>query len=161
MNRYGDIIFTGLSDCITVGGRDYPIRSDHRSVLILLGCIETGADISDMTEYFFIGDVPENGEALMLDFIGREYIPAKGNAFSFYGDFGLIFGAFMECYGINLFRDELHWHEFTALFMSLSSDCAFSKLIKCRCGDFPDGRQKLRARRIVRKYNNSTGGIAT
>lgn len=157
MNCYGDIIFSGLADGITVGGRDYPIRSDFRSVLILLNCIETGAEISDMTEYFYIGEVPENGEELMLDFIGREYIPQKGNAFSFFGDFGLIFGAFMECYGVNLFRDELHWHEFTGLFMSLRGDCAFSKLIKCRCGDFPDSRQKLRARKIARKYN-LTGG---
>ena len=153
MIRYGDIIFTGLSDSVSVGRTDYPIRSDFRSIFIILSSLESGAELSDMTEFFFLGDVPDNAAQLMTGFIGEEYIPRKGNAFSFYSDLGLIFGAFMECYGINLFRDELHWHEFTALFMSLSGTCAFSKLIKCRCGEFPDGKMKLRARRIARKFS--------
>lgn len=152
MTRYGDIIFTGLSDSVSVSGKDYPVRSDFRSVFIILSSLETGAELSDMTEFFFVSDVPDNAVRLMTEFIGEEYIPRKGNAFSFYGDLGLIFGAFMECYGINLFRDTLHWHEFTALFMSLSGNCAFSRLIKCRCGEFPDGKMKLRARRIARSF---------
>lgn len=152
MTRYGDIIFTGLADSISAGGRNYPVRSDFNSVFIILSSIEMGADVSDMTDYFFFGDAPENAEELMTEFIGEEYFPQKGKAFSFYGDMGLIFGAFMECYGVNLFRDKLHWHEFTALFMSLSGDCAFSRIIKCRCGSFSDSGMRLRARRIARKY---------
>lgn len=159
MISYGNIFFTGLSDRISYGGRDYPVRCGFRSILTILNCIETGAKPSDMTEYFFIGDIPENGTELMTEFIGDEYIPQKGNAFSFYGDFGLIFGAFMECYGINLFREDMHWHEFAAMFMSLPDNCAFSKLIKCRCGEFSDSRLKLRARRIAKKYSCVQKGV--
>ena len=34
-------------------------------------------------------------------------------------DSDLIFAAFLECYGINLLKADMHWHEFLALFRGL------------------------------------------
>lgn len=52
--------------------------------------------------------------------------------YSFEHDWSYIYSAFMECYNINLFKENLHWWEFKSLFESLNDKCKFSKILSYR-----------------------------
>lgn len=52
--------------------------------------------------------------------------------YSFIHDWGFIYSAFMQCYGIDLFDTELHWWKFKSLFDCLSEETQFSKILGYR-----------------------------
>lgn len=52
--------------------------------------------------------------------------------YSFIHDWGFIYSAFMQCYGIDLFDTDLHWWKFKSLFDCLSDDTQFSKILGYR-----------------------------
>ena len=143
-------------DCVMSDGEWYRVDADFRTVLRILHYIEDGMELEKAARIFFMDRPPEggNGAELMKSFIGEEYFPEEGKkrAYSFYHDAGLIAGAFMQCYGIDLFSEDMHWHRFCALFSSLSADCAFSRLIVCRTAKFQNVNERTAARKITRKY---------
>ncbi len=130
-----------------------PHVTDFKSVLKILRMLECGKSADDVLSLFFTDSLPDNAREIMTDFIGKEYFPDERQAFSFYGDAGFIIAAFREKYGIDLLAENMHWHLFTALFMSLGSDTAFSKIIKMRVSDFSDGHKRIFARRFNSKYD--------
>lgn len=160
-NRYGEmLLYGGGDDFIFSGGRKYYICCGFRSVLRIIRFIEEGGSADKAADMFFLYDKPENAAELMIGFIGKEYMPSERKAFSFYGDAALIAGAFMQCYGIDILAhssDSMHWHRFCSLFASLDGECSFSKIIKCRCGDFQSALCRTAARRLAGKYRVRSG----
>ncbi len=51
----------------------------------------------------------------------KELIKSK-ETFSYHADYDIIYGQFLEKYGINLQKDNIHWFEFTALLENLLLD---------------------------------------
>jgi len=150
------LICGDMPDEITVGGVLYRINSDMRTVLRVIHYIEEGMDIEDAAGIFW-AEVPadrKKAAEIMTAFIGEEYIPQKDtkSAFSFYRDAAFIIGGFMECYGIDITADNMHWFRFRALFSALDGSCAFSRLIVCRTAKYSAAEEKLAARRIRMKY---------
>lgn len=155
-NYAGDMLLYGMpAESISIGDRSYRIYSGFRAVLGVLHYIELTGDMNAAAKLFFRDEVADDETAvkMMKGFIGEEFIPDSRKAFSFYGDAELLAGAFMQCYGIDIFSADMHWHRFRALFLSLDGECAFSQLIKCRTGNFPDTEQRLAVRRLCRKYD--------
>ena len=143
-------------DCVMSDGEWYRVDADFRTVLRILHYIEDGMELEKAARIFFMDRPPEGGHSteLMKSFIGEEYFPEEGKkrAYSFYHDAGLIAGAFMQCYGIDLFSADMHWHRFCALFSALDGRCAFSELVCCRIRKYGSPAEKLAARRITRLY---------
>ena len=68
--------------------------------------------------------------------------------FDFEHDAELILSAFRQQYGINLLKEELHWHEFLALLRGLNEDTLFVRTVNVRCAELseikdPERRKKL------------------
>ena len=57
---------------------------------------------------------------------------------SFEQDAPLIRAAFMQVYGINLWRDELHWFEFTELLQGIPEGSRYSEVIGIRVREMPE-----------------------
>ena len=53
-------------------------------------------------------------------------------------DADLIRAAFMQAYGINLYRDRLHWFEFTALLSCIPEGSKYSEILSIRARPMPE-----------------------
>lgn len=59
-------------------------------------------------------------------------------AYDFEQDADYIYAAFLQVYGIDLFKMDLHWWAFRALFASLPDTCAMSRIMGYRTVDTKD-----------------------
>lgn len=61
-----------------------------------------------------------------------------------------IYSSFMQQYGINLTKADLHWWEFKALFDGLSADTPFGKIVEFRSKDISKVKDKEMKKYYVR-----------
>lgn len=80
---------------------------------------------------------------------GEERAKKEQPIYSFSEDSPYIYSAFLEQYGINLITAELHWWEFRALFLSLSSKVKLSEIMQVRSVNVND-LDKAERKRIKR-----------
>ncbi len=116
-----------------IGGREYHISSDFRAMLRLEEIFSseelTDEEKAERALKLFYGCIPEPLEEAVERLCyfwscGRQEKEgrAKGEGaaqppiYSFTHDAGLIYGAFLTQYGIDLSRKSLHWWQFMALF---------------------------------------------
>jgi hypothetical protein len=134
-----------LPDAVTVDGKRYRVDLDFRNVLrmidalgredmlpgareyVALKCVmkrpprNTGAAIAALREMLFPGGKKQSGEK-MTDFVQ---------------DADLIRAAFLQAYGINLYRDRLHWLEFTGLLACLPTGSRYADILSIRARPMP------------------------
>ena len=134
-----------LPDAVTVDGKRYRVDLDFRNVLrmidalgredmlpgareyVALKCVmkrpprNTGAAIAALREMLFPGGKKQSGEK-MTDFVQ---------------DADLIRAAFLQAYGINLYRDRLHWLEFTGLLSCLPTGSRYADILSIRARPMP------------------------
>ena len=134
-----------LPDTVTVDGTRYRVDLDFRNVLrmidalgredmlpgareyVALKCVmkrpprNTGAAIAALREMLFPGGKMQSGEK-MTDFVQ---------------DADLIRAAFLQAYGINLYRDRLHWLEFTGLLACLPTGSRYADILSIRARPMP------------------------
>ena len=134
-----------LPDAVTVDGKIYRVDLDFRNVLrmidalgredmlpgareyVALKCVmkrpprNTGAAIAALREMLFPGGKKQSGEK-MTDFVQ---------------DADLIRAAFLQAYGINLYRDRLHWLEFTGLLACLPTGSRYADILSIRARPMP------------------------
>ncbi len=133
---------------VLVGGKTYSIRTDFRvwvqfSQLAFSGKSDAVSVAQMLTLIFeeLPPDMKETFSALM-DFYSfqRESVRAsqgKNNkrVFDYDADAGYIYAAFLQQYGIDLTRANMHWWTFKTLFDSISEDTHFGKILQYRCTD--------------------------
>lgn len=134
-----------LPDSVTVDGKRYRVDLDFRNVLrmidalgredmlpgareyVALKCVmkrpprNTGTAIAALREMLFPGGKKQSGEK-MTDFVQ---------------DADLIRAAFLQAYGINLYRDRLHWLEFTGLLACLPTGSRYADILSIRARPMP------------------------
>ena len=134
-----------LPDAVTVDGKRYRVDLDFRNVLrmidalgredmlpgareyVALKCVmkrpprNTGAAIAALREMLFPGGKKQSGEK-MTDFVQ---------------DADLIRAAFLQAYGINLYRARLHWLEFTGLLACLPTGSRYADILSIRARPMP------------------------
>ena len=119
-----------LPSSIEVGGRLYPIHTDFRFALILLERIRENCALAEC-DFMYEGEPPADRKA-GLEAIAGWLNPKVGPPrpasvrssdilLDYEEDAALIFAAFWEKYGIDLFDEKLrlHWHKFLALLYGL------------------------------------------
>lgn len=135
----------GLPDSLIIHGIEYKIKTDYRTWLRLM-------DTSDYKS-LFIGKVPPRSKELIQEiqrFISRGE-DSKGEEDSspiidFKLDADYIYSSFLQAYGINLLKADMHWFEFIALFKSLPEETIMRKIIEYRQYDGKD-EELLRLKR--------------
>ena len=167
-----DLLTGNLPVSFLLGGKEYKISSDFRTMLKL----EEIFSSEELTEeeraaealLLFYGMIPEPIEEAveMLCFFwkgGRQEKSGRGTKqdsyqppiYSFIHDAGLIYGAFLTQYGIDLTQAKLHWWQFLALFASLEEDRVLKEVMRCRAveikGDMPQAQKDYYAA-MKRRY---------
>lgn len=179
-------LYERLPDSVTVGRRRFRLDLDFRNVLRMMEIISREDLLADAREYLALrcitkpkGDIHALLAAVMgLLFPAHEKTASKEKITDFNQDADLIRAAFLQCYGINLYRDKLHWLEFSSLLASLPDGSRYSDILSIRARPMPAATKynaeerawlaKAKAQYAVRmsdhesenKYQNDLRGMA-
>ena len=134
-----------LPDSVTVGGKRYRVDLDFRNVLKMLETLSRDDLIEDAREWLAVKCVmkkpPKRGYSAVL--IALRLMLFSGNQkeqkklTDFEQDADLIRAAFRQTYGIDLYRDKLHWFEFTGLLSCLPEGNRYMETLGIRARPMP------------------------
>ena len=131
---------------ISVRGRFYRLNLDFRNVLSFMETLSRDDLLPEARDYLALKCLmkkpPKNtGEILAavraLLFPETKKTAAKEKLTDFTQDADLSRAAFLQCYGINLFRDDLHWMEFSSLLAGLPEGSRYSEVLGIRSRPMP------------------------
>ena len=138
-------LYERLPDSITVDGRRYKADFDFRNVLKLLEIMQRDDILPDARDYLCVRccvrNAPKNASKLYTAICTLLFpeTPQDGvkRLTSYEQDAALIRAAFRQVYHIDLFRDKLHWFEFTELMQYLPEGCRYEETIGIRARPMP------------------------
>lgn len=138
-----------LPDTVTAAGRAWRVDLDFRRVLDLLGVLARDDLTPEARVWLALKCVMRRlprktqDQTACLDALramlfaqdGRK--PAREKLTDFDQDADLIRAAFLQEYGVNLWRDRLHWLEFTALLSGLPEGSKYTEILGIRARPMP------------------------
>ena len=136
-------LYERLPDCVTVGRRRYKLRLDFRNVLRMIDTLERVDLLPEAREYLALRCItrPRGNTHALMTAVLELLFPARGEStekiMDYAQDADLIRAAFLQCYGINLYRDKLHWFEFSALLASMPEGSRYSEILSIRARPMP------------------------
>lgn len=138
-------LFERLPDSITVDGKRYKCNFDFRNVLKMLEIMQRDDILPDARDYLCVRccvkNAPKNAAKVYSVLCSTLFpnAPETGGKrlTSYEQDAGLIRTAFRQVYGIDLFRDNLHWLEFTELMQCLPEGNRYEETIGIRARPMP------------------------
>ena len=131
-----------LPSSIEAGGKFYPIHTDFRYALLFLQRVREDAPLAEM-DFMYKGEPPDDRAAglnAIAEWISpKQELPRPSRVESgdvlldYEKDAPLIYAAFYEMYGIDLFDEglRLHWHKFLALLSGLHGT-RLNEVMECR-----------------------------
>ena len=133
-----------LPDGVRVGRKYYRLDLDFRNVLKLMDILQRDDLMPDARDYLALKCVmkrPRNTKAVLAAVKGLlfEEAPSKDGkkVTSFEQDAGLIRAAFRQAYGIDLYRDKLHWLAFRELLNNIPEGSRYAEVIGIRVRPMP------------------------
>lgn len=133
-----------LPEGVTVNGRFYKLDFEFRNVLRMMEILGRDDLMPKAREYLALKCLtkhPKNTHAVLNAVRGIlfEEKPQRDQqkVTSFEQDAGLIRAAFRQEYGIDLFRDQLHWIEFSELLRGLPEGNRYSEVVGIRARPMP------------------------
>lgn len=135
-----------LPSGVTVNGKFYPMDFDFRNVLKMLDSMEREDLTPEAWVYRALKCVMRRprGDQQALLCEARKLLfddgePSGGDKLTdFEQDADYIRAAFLQSYGINLWRDKLHWLEFMALLNGLPEGTRYSDILGIRAKPMPE-----------------------
>ena len=134
---------------IRVGKRTYRLKPDFRNVLQMFDILNdkslTEAARIDLAARCIVKRPPRNlRDQLAVFLTARAALtntpkkPGGEKVTDFEQDADMIRAAFRQAYGIDLFREKLHWQEFTELLNNLPSGTRYADIIEIRAKPLPE-----------------------
>lgn len=152
-----DLTKSFLPDTVIVSGKHYKIHTGHsywfRFAQIL------GQDVKLLSEFthFYKDEIPEDQqsgvEALYNFFYEKKEIPrsfgeeSSDRVLDYEIDSDLIYSAILQCYGIDLFDKQYHWHKVRAMLAGLSGT-RLNDIMGYRCADVGKSKELARIKSI-------------
>lgn len=138
-------LFERLPDSITVDGKRYKCNFSFRNVLKMLEIMQRDDIMPDARDYLCarccVKSAPKNAAKVYSVLCSTLFpsTPETGGKrlTSYEQDAGLIRTAFRQVYGIDLYRDDLHWFEFVELLQYLPDGCRYEETIGIRARPMP------------------------
>jgi hypothetical protein len=137
-------LFERLPDSITVDGKRYKCNFDFRNVLKMIEIMQREDIYPDARDYLCarcVCNAPKNASRVYNELCSVLFpkAPETGGKrlTSYEQDAGLIRSAFRQVYGIDLFRDELHWFEFVELLQNLPEGNRYEEILGIRARPIP------------------------
>lgn len=136
-------LYERLPDSVTVDGKRYRVDLDFRNVMRMLETLDREDIIPDARIWLagkYVCKHPKPGVvgAVLKLLFGEE--PAQGTGekvTDWEQDADLIRAAFRQEYGINLWRDKLHWLDFVGLLQALPEGNKYTQIIEIRTRPMP------------------------
>lgn len=124
-----DLTKIKLPDAVEVSGVFYPIHTGHTYWFRFMQiCKDKEATIGDF-DYIYIGEPPEDRRAGLQELLKfaweKKDIPRSDGEEShtriidYDIDSDLIWAAVLQCYGVDLAKEEVHWHKVRAMLAAL------------------------------------------
>ena len=133
-----------LPDGVTVDGKFYKCDFDFRNVLKMIEVLDREDLIPEAKAYkalSFLQKRPKNAVRVLEAVKGLLFkAPRKTGGqkvTDFIQDAGLIRAAFRQAYGIDLYREKLHWIEFTELLNAIPEGSRYSEVVGIRARPMP------------------------
>ena len=132
-----------LPDGVTVDGKFYKMDFDFRNVLRMIEVLDANNLMSEARAYNALHCVckrPRNVFKVIKAVKGLLFTGGRKTGprvTDFAQDAGLIRAAFRQAYGIDLYRDKLHWFEFQELMSALPNDTRYSEVVGIRAKPIP------------------------
>ena len=133
-----------LPDGVTVDGRFYRLDFDFRNVLKMMEIMARDDLMPDAREYLALKCLtrhPRNVSKVLAAVRALLFEkPPKADAkkvTDFVQDAGLIRAAFRQEYGVDLYREKLHWIEFRELLNAIPEGNRYSEVIGIRVRPIP------------------------
>ena len=137
-------LFERLPEGVTVDGKFYRLDFDFRNVLRMLDVLGTDNLMPDARAFLALKCLtkhPKNVEKVLdaaRNLLFGEPKPDTGERVtSFEQDAGLIRAAFRQVYGINLYKDKLHWLEFIELLQNAPEGNRYEEVLSIRTREIP------------------------
>lgn len=133
-----------LPEGVNVDGRFYKMDFDFRNVLRMIDVLDDDTLLPESKAYnalLCLCKRPRNVEKV-CDAVKELLFKAprkksSQKATDFVQDAGLIRAAFRQAYGIDLYRDKLHWIEFTELLNAIPEGSRYSEVVGIRVRPMP------------------------
>ena len=133
-----------LPDGVTVDGRFYKMDFDFRNVLNMIEVLDREDMLPEAQAYkalSFLCKRPKNVvkvcQAVKSLLFTAPRKKGGQKVTDFIQDAGLIRAAFRQSYGIDLYREKLHWLEFTELLNAIPEGNRYSEVVGIRARPIP------------------------
>lgn len=133
-----------LPEGVTVDGKFYRLDFDFRNVLRMMDELDRDDVMPEAKSYNALKCLtnrPRNVEKVLQAVKGLlfEQKPKKDakKVTDFVQDAGMIRAAFRQAYGIDLYRDKLHWLEFSELLNAIPEGSRYTEVIGIRARPMP------------------------
>ncbi len=137
-------LYERLPDSVTVDGKQYKCDFDFRNVLKMLEIMQREDILPDARDYLCarcVCKAPQDASnvyAALCAILFPQAPEGGGKRLTSYEqDAPLIRTAFRQVYGIDLFRETLHWFEFTELLQNLPDGNRYEEIIGIRARPMP------------------------
>lgn len=127
---------------VEVDGKFYKMDFDFRNVLKMLERLDEDVlpEAKAYNALHCLCKRPKNAFKVLEAVKGLLFIETRKNGrkvTDFVQDAGLIRAAFRQAYGIDLYRDKLHWLEFTELLSAIPEGNRYADVVSIRARDIP------------------------
>ena len=137
-------LYEMLPDGVTVDGKFYKMDFSFRNVFRMIDVLDRGDLLPEAKEYNALRCLckkPRNVHKVLAE-VKRVLFPATRKTdgqkiTDFAQDAGLIRAAFRQAYGIDLYRDNLHWIEFTELLNAIPEGSRYAEIVGIRARPIP------------------------
>jgi hypothetical protein len=136
-----------LPDSVTVNGRRYRLDLDFRNVLRMMDVMDRKDLLPGARAYVALKCVmkrPPKDATPVLAAVNALLFPARKKSekreklTDLKQDADLIRAAFLQSYGVNLWRDRLHWFEFSGLLACIPGGSRYADIIGIRARPMPE-----------------------
>lgn len=170
-----NILTCDLPETVTLFSKEYPVFTSFKNWIKIYEVLndETLSDEKKTAKALSLcykSELPPNVISAflgMLTFLNRgaEFSAPQEKSeaplFSFSGDADIIYASFLEKYGIDLLKEDMHWFKFCSLFSSLSQDNPFSAVMNIRTFDeskIKDPAKRRKIQKLKRKFGVEVKG---
>ena len=135
-------LYDRLPDSVMVNGKRVRLDLDFRNVLRMVDILGRDDLTAEAREYLAMKCIcrrPVTGlKGAVMAFLFPKMNKPEKRITDFDQDADMIRAAFMQEYGINLFKDKLHWFEFACLLSCIPEGNKYSDVLSIRARPLPE-----------------------
>lgn len=153
-------LICGFGKTVSAGGKDVPIKTDFRVWLTVDRILKSSAAWHEKiakilgSVYIKLPDSLPDAVYAAMEFYNPNAKKASSGgskkSFDFEYDGELIYAAFLQQYGIDLLKENIHWHKFLALLSCLGDETAFVRTVRIRNMDLSEVSDVKRRGELLR-----------